>query len=260
VIQQACGHEFVSFLKIGNSRGDGHVHFFSSTTYAKAGRTSYKVTVNVSGVPGYGLPASTTFEVNEPLLSNANAQIGVAASHPDGRMGLQAAGSARDGIQFQAAVDNPMVASSPGTWSFAAEVLTGSQSQFVNGDRIKSTFDGTWCLDNIYPYGGKYNTGTGVHVEYDSPGNGGWIDPSEVVWATSQGKFKTYIMYTAPGEGSVPVPLALAQWQYFVMEMSHKTYFRSFGISSQRTTQFSLCDVEPEWSLVLMNGPRDIKM
>ncbi|HZL35617.1 MAG TPA: hypothetical protein VFC78_09935, partial [Tepidisphaeraceae bacterium] len=40
VIQQACGHEFVSFLKLGNSRGDGHVHFFSSTTYAKAGRTS----------------------------------------------------------------------------------------------------------------------------------------------------------------------------------------------------------------------------
>ncbi|HZL38041.1 MAG TPA: hypothetical protein VFC78_22185, partial [Tepidisphaeraceae bacterium] len=39
VIQQACGHEFVSFLKLGNSRGDGHVHFFSSTTYAKAGRT-----------------------------------------------------------------------------------------------------------------------------------------------------------------------------------------------------------------------------
>ncbi|HZL36167.1 MAG TPA: hypothetical protein VFC78_12695, partial [Tepidisphaeraceae bacterium] len=41
VIQQACGHEFVSFLKLGNSRGDGHVHFFSSTTYAKAGRTSF---------------------------------------------------------------------------------------------------------------------------------------------------------------------------------------------------------------------------
>ncbi|HZL33952.1 MAG TPA: hypothetical protein VFC78_01500, partial [Tepidisphaeraceae bacterium] len=49
VIQQACGHEFVSFLKIGNSRGDGHVHFFSSTTYAKAGRTVFFISVLASG-------------------------------------------------------------------------------------------------------------------------------------------------------------------------------------------------------------------
>ena len=39
VIQQTCGHELVSFLKLGNSRRDSHVHAFSTTTYASAGRT-----------------------------------------------------------------------------------------------------------------------------------------------------------------------------------------------------------------------------
>ncbi|HZL34377.1 MAG TPA: hypothetical protein VFC78_03640, partial [Tepidisphaeraceae bacterium] len=53
VIQQACGHEFVSFLKIGNSRGDGHVHFFSSTTYAKAGRTFFRSNCRDSYSPWY---------------------------------------------------------------------------------------------------------------------------------------------------------------------------------------------------------------
>jgi hypothetical protein len=43
MIQQAGGHEFVSFLKLRNSRGDSHVHFFSTTTYASAGRTKKKM-------------------------------------------------------------------------------------------------------------------------------------------------------------------------------------------------------------------------
>jgi hypothetical protein len=37
MIQEACGHELVSFLKLGNSRRDSHVHLLSSTTYAFTG-------------------------------------------------------------------------------------------------------------------------------------------------------------------------------------------------------------------------------
>jgi hypothetical protein len=43
VIQETCGHEFVSFLKRGNSRRNSHVHVFSTTPYASAGRT-YQLT------------------------------------------------------------------------------------------------------------------------------------------------------------------------------------------------------------------------
>ena len=39
VTQKTVGHELVSFLKLGNSRGDNHVHAFSMTTHANAGRT-----------------------------------------------------------------------------------------------------------------------------------------------------------------------------------------------------------------------------
>jgi hypothetical protein len=41
VIQETGGHELVSFLKSGNSRRNSHVHVFSITTYASAGRTSF---------------------------------------------------------------------------------------------------------------------------------------------------------------------------------------------------------------------------
>jgi hypothetical protein len=37
VIQQACGHGLVSFVKFANSKRDSHVHAFSSPTYAIAG-------------------------------------------------------------------------------------------------------------------------------------------------------------------------------------------------------------------------------
>ncbi|HZL37533.1 MAG TPA: hypothetical protein VFC78_19600, partial [Tepidisphaeraceae bacterium] len=67
VIQQACGHEFVSFLKIGNSRGDGHVHFFSSTTYAKAGRTG----IEFVALGATSRRSSTGGPINALACSNA---------------------------------------------------------------------------------------------------------------------------------------------------------------------------------------------
>ena len=207
---------------------------------------------NVSGIIEKSIPVWTTFEVFEPLLSRASTQIGTTYVNPNGQMGLGPVVGMVAGMSFQAAVDDPNIASSVGKWCFLDTLESSALFQTPTYNVLATVFGGGTFLDEIYPYNGYYASHTGVHTAIDSPkfGKGG-LATRPVVWATYGGVFQTYIMYIAPGKGSIPVPLARADWSFQVAEISlNKIYVRWGAATQPYAMQFSLCDVEPEWGAV----------